>query len=210
MIVIGADETGKGPVIGPLVIAAVALDRRGESILKKIGIQDSKKYSSKKVLERHAHDIKKRSIDHGVEIVPAQVINKLHQVKINLNYAIALFYQNLLKDLIEKNKPEKIIVDDFGAKKILLDLLDFKDNLIIERKADENYIAVSSASVIAKHTHNLEMNKLREVYGDFGSGNPNDSKTIRWLEDYYRENRKWPPIVRTFWKTVEKIEKRMI
>ncbi len=209
MIVVGADETGKGPVIGPLVIAAVALDKKGESILKKVGIQDSKKYSSKKTLERHANNIKRRAIDYGVEIVPAQILNKLHQIEINLNYAIALFYQKLLKEAIERNDPEKIIIDDFGAKEILLSLLDF-ENLVIERKADENYIAVSSASVYAKYIHNLEMEKIRVKYGDFGSGTPNDIKTIKWLEDYYRENKKWPPIVRTFWKTIARVEKRLV
>ena len=41
-IIAGVDEAGRGPVIGPLVICAFAIEQEKEKELKKIGVKDSK------------------------------------------------------------------------------------------------------------------------------------------------------------------------
>lgn len=43
MKVLGIDEAGRGPVIGPLVVAGVMIPERKFSILRKMGVKDSKK-----------------------------------------------------------------------------------------------------------------------------------------------------------------------
>ena len=45
---IGIDEAGRGPVLGPLVMAAVAITLEQETALAAFGIRDSKKYGSGK------------------------------------------------------------------------------------------------------------------------------------------------------------------
>ena len=47
-IIAGIDEAGRGPVIGPMVIAGVSVDEKGEKALKELGVKDSKLLSPKK------------------------------------------------------------------------------------------------------------------------------------------------------------------
>ncbi len=42
----GVDEAGRGPVMGPLVVAAVYVD--DDTLLREIGVKDSKKLSPKR------------------------------------------------------------------------------------------------------------------------------------------------------------------
>ncbi|KUK00235.1 MAG: Ribonuclease HII, partial [Thermococcales archaeon 44_46] len=44
----GIDEAGRGPVIGPLVIAAVVVDESRIGELESLGVKDSKKLTPKK------------------------------------------------------------------------------------------------------------------------------------------------------------------
>ena len=45
---IGTDESGKGDYFGPLVIAAVWLDEETQTLLKELGVRDSKTLSDRK------------------------------------------------------------------------------------------------------------------------------------------------------------------
>src|SRR5262249_10237890 len=40
----GVDEAGRGPIIGPMAIAVVALDKRGAAALRRAGVADSKSF----------------------------------------------------------------------------------------------------------------------------------------------------------------------
>ena len=55
--------------------------------------------------------------------------------------------------------------------------------IICEHKADQNYVAVSAASIIAKSVREKEMDKLKKKYGDqIGSGYTSDPLTQKFLE----------------------------
>src|SRR5215210_6679280 len=45
-LTLGIDEAGRGPAIGPMVMAAVALDSRSAAILTRAGLCDSKTYGA--------------------------------------------------------------------------------------------------------------------------------------------------------------------
>jgi ribonuclease HII len=45
---LGIDEAGRGPVIGPLIIAGCLIDEKFEEELKNLGVKDSKKLTRKK------------------------------------------------------------------------------------------------------------------------------------------------------------------
>ncbi|MGQ0606734.1 MAG: ribonuclease HII, partial [Candidatus Nitrosotenuis sp.] len=47
MLVCGVDEAGRGSMLGPLVVAAVAIDKSKINTLIEIGVKDSKKLSAK-------------------------------------------------------------------------------------------------------------------------------------------------------------------
>jgi ribonuclease HII len=69
---------------------------------------------------------------------------------------------------------------------------------------------VSAGSVLARSQAINELDKIKAKYGDFGSGSTSDRRTIAWLKNYYRKNHSWPEeIVRTYWKTITKIEREL-
>ena len=47
MLVCGVDEAGRGSMIGPLVVAAITIEKSKIKKLSEIGVKDSKKLSPK-------------------------------------------------------------------------------------------------------------------------------------------------------------------
>ena len=41
-LTLGIDDAGRGPLIGPMILAGVLLDKNGEEVLKKNNVRDSK------------------------------------------------------------------------------------------------------------------------------------------------------------------------
>ena len=81
-IIAGVDEAGRGPVIGPLVICAFAIEQEKEKELKKIGVKDSKLLS-----ESQREGLFKKLIHLGkyeVEVIDAQELTELMNKKISL------------------------------------------------------------------------------------------------------------------------------
>ena len=71
---------------------------------------------------------------------------------------------------------------------------------IPEHRADEKYVIVGAASILAKVASDAQYEVFRKEYGDFGSGSPADPRTRR----YVWEHRHSPPsIIRTTWRTYQ-------
>jgi len=82
--------------------------------------------------------------------------------------------------------------------------------VIAKHKADLNYTIVGAASIIAKTRRDAELQKLRETYGDLGSGYPSDPNTIRFLENWVKAHKKLPPFARKSWATSKNVVNRII
>jgi len=215
-IVVGADEAGRGLVIGPMVIGVCAVDEEMSVKFRKFGIKDSKKYSTTNKLQAHADFIKKNALAWSVKILSAKVLNNFNRNGMSMDEAEAYAFFRGLEDIIKK-VPDitEYQVDNFQAKGKLHSLL--KENpkmkdikLIILPKADAKYISVGAGSILARDQSLKELAKIRTKYGNFGSGSTSDQKTITWLKNHYLQNRSWPnDIIRTYWKTITNIEKEL-
>ena len=202
-MICGVDEAGKGPVIGPLVVAAVSVDNAKD--IENLGIKDSKLLTPEKRKEL-ANLIKER-FSFAVEIIEAEKVDEYRrQNKLNeLN-------REAFERLISKLNPNVAYVDAadvnehrFG-KQIKEKLTNKNDTDVISmHKADSKIGVVAAASIIAKETRENEIRKLKEKIGDFGSGYPSDERTIKFLKSFYADNGKWPTGTRKSWKTVERI-----
>ena len=80
----GIDEAGRGPVIGPLVMCGVLVDKKDLTKLKKLGVKDSKLVPVKKREELY-HEILKVVKNYKVIKVSAQEIDQRTEVNLNLN-----------------------------------------------------------------------------------------------------------------------------
>jgi len=206
--VCGVDDAGRGPVIGPLVVAGIAVEERKIDGLRMLGVKDSKMLLAT-ARTRMSKEIPGLVDDyHVVEIAAAdldRIVNRAPKFqRLNLLEAKAM------AEVIEKLKPDVAYVDSSDTrterfKNNILDCLSFAPRIVSEHKADINYPVVSAASIIAKVHRDGRIDEIRQEYGEVGSGYAHDPITCRFLRDYYREHGDFPPIVGRSWKTLRTI-----
>ena len=201
----GIDEAGRGPMIGPLVVCGVLLDNELIKELKEIGIKDSKALTPKK-RENFAAEIRKLAIKIEIKSISAQQIDQSRKRGRTLNEIEV----DLFSAILEKLRPEiayldaaDVIAERFGNKVgERSGLLKESCKIISEHKADAKYTVVAAASIIAKTTRDKVIVKYHEVYGDFGSGYPSDSKTVDFVRNLVANGKDLPDIVRRSWESV--------
>lgn len=206
--VAGADEAGRGPVIGPLVIAGVVVGEDKVQELVGMGVRDSKRLSPKKREELFGRIMKVAEDVSVLELWPEEI----NSWGGTLNELEVEGFVRTLNSL--RVKPDVVYVDaaDVNEERFGTEIskgLKFKAKVIAEHGADAKFPVVSAASIVAKVVRDRGIEKLREEYGEIGSGYPSDPKTRKFLEDYLREHGDFPPIVRRKWKTLGKIRRKV-
>ncbi len=192
-MIIGIDDAGRGPLIGPMYLAGVLLTPEQEAILKQEGITDSKALAHSSRL-RMAAIIKKNCTKyHVVESTPAQ-IDKAVDGGVNLNTLEAQKTADIINELNDKDTQIKVVVDcpsvnTMAWRGTLLEYVHPRANLqvICEHKADANHISAAAGSILAKVAREEAVMSLKQQYGDFGSGYPADPKTKSFLENKGKE-----------------------
>jgi ribonuclease HII len=208
MLVAGIDEAGRGPCFGPMSLAITVFEKKQEPELKKIGVKDSKDLSAKK-RDLLFDEINNCAVEKHIINVDALEINDL-MAKENLNEIEAIKVADLI-NLLE-NKIDVVYIDSPDATKgkyegRIRQYLDeeHKDiNIVAENKADSKYVACGAASILAKVSRDRELEKIKEKFGDIGSGYPADPKTKKYLLEYVKREKKLPPFSRIFWSTCTK------
>ncbi len=129
-LIAGSDEAGRGPLAGPLVVAACILPKGYQHEL----INDSKKLTDKK--RRMLYEtIKKDALAYHIEVIDIETIDK-----INIYQASKLGMKICLEKL--SIKPEAALLDAMN-----LDM-DYPVESII--KGDEKSLSIAAASILAK------------------------------------------------------------
>ena len=198
----GIDEAGRGPVIGPLVIAGTLIEEAKLEKLKKIDVKDSKLLSIKKIHEL-APKIKRICKYEIIAIEPREIDDVLNSDSSNLNWLEA----EKAIEIIKKLKPDKVIVDspspNLRAYKDYLDsfLKDKKIDVIVIHKA-EKFEIVAAASILAKDRREKEMDKIKKKYGETGPGYMSNKITQKFLKENYKKH---PEIFRRSWIPYKKL-----
>jgi ribonuclease HII len=205
MKILGIDESGRGPVVGPMVMCGYLIDEKKLSLLRSTGVKDSKMLS---VEQREAMEPELRALacDMILLKISAKEIDKNKSVS-NLNKLEISKMQQMINLL----NPDKVIIDSPERntkrfkEKILNNIDNKKVHIIAENFADKNHQPVSAASVVAKVNRDAEIKKLHKKYGDFGTGYPHDEKTVKFLKDWIQKNKEFPDCVRNTWITAQEI-----
>lgn len=207
MLVAGVDEAGRGCVIGPLVVAGVAIKAENLPLLIELGVKDSKLLSAKKREEMYPEIIQITESYNIIKVLPNQ-IDKAVLSSRTLHKLNRLEAQTMAK-IIEALKPDEAYVDAadvlehrFGNH--IRECLTIKTKIIAQHKADRTFPVVSAASIIAKVERDKEITNLKVEYGDFGSGYLTDDKTMVFLKRLLVENGDYPDCVRKSWKPARK------
>jgi len=214
MLTLGIDDAGRGPVIGPMVLAGCLLDSKIEKELKKLGVKDSKQLTQKR-REFLSNKIKQKAETFEITLTSPSEIEQKNEQGIKLNELEAIKAAKIINKINKGYKKIKVIVDcpspnirkwtDFLKTKI-----NNLSNLEIscEHKADKNHVSVSAASILAKTVREKEMDKLRKKYGNHvGSGYPSDPLTLRFLEKHAHKHTK-DGIFRKTWETWKRVKRK--
>ncbi len=208
MIIAGIDEAGRGPIIGPMVMAVLAIDEKDEQKLASIGVKDSKLLSPmqrKKIF----HELQK--FEHKIIIkTPAEIDNAVNSASLNLNWLEAQTTAELLNSI----NAGKAFIDCPSTNvsaytNYLKKLLKDKSlKLVVEHKADEKYLVSGAASILAKVTRDDEIEKLKKkLNANFGSGYPSDPLTQNFVKDNF-DKKELKGIFRESWETFRKLAEK--
>ncbi len=205
--VLGIDEAGRGPVVGPLVICGVLLRKSKLDQLAGRGIKDSKLLSSSR---RQTLKEEIESLAEGVEMV---IISPSEIDSCNIG---DLELKGMVK-LINRFLPDQVFVDaltsrpDLYERKIRSLLFSkIRVELVVENRADKNYPIVGAASILAKVERDRRIRFLEKKYGALGSGYPSDPRTIDFLRNYFRVHGDFPRVVRRRWRTIQKLKEEKL
>ena len=209
-LIIGIDDSGRGPLIGDMVLAGVLLDKKSEESLKESGIKDSKLLSHPTRIKL-SEIIKKTVLSYCIiKATPQQIDFEVNEGK-NLNTLEAKKMAEVINRLNTKKDKIEVIVDCPSVNisawtKTLLSFIESPENLNIkcEHKADLNHLVVSAPSILAKVEREEVVSKLKKQYGDFGSGYPSDPKTKQFLKEHGKKF-KDSGIFRKSWQTWKKL-----
>jgi len=209
MYLMGIDDAGRGPILGPMYLAGVMIKEKDEKILKEIGAKDSKLLSHPERL-RMEKEIKNISRTYLTESLPSE-IDEAVDGGINLNTLEAKKTAEIINALNNKNEKIKVIVDCPSVNLVawrnkLLTFIEYQENLDLrcEHKADFNHVVVGAASILAKVAREEAVSKLKKEFGNIGSGYPADPVTIEFIKSSGKELEK-TGIVRTSWATWKKM-----
>ncbi len=207
--ILGVDEAGRGPVIGPMVICGVLARTEAVKTLVELGVRDSKELTPHRRMELRAKVVEAAEAAYLIEVSPREIDGAVRYKRLNRLEA------EKMAEIIEKLNPDVAYVDapsvSPGSFQTLLQrFLKTNVKIVAENYADKRYPIVSAASILAKTRRDEIVEGYRAVYGDFGSGYPSDEATVKFLETYYRTHGSFPDIVRLRWETGKEILKRIL
>lgn len=196
---LGIDEAGRGPVIGPMVIAGCVTNAAIDEKLQALGVKDSKMIAPKK-RDLLFEVVKKSVLSYEIIVVsPQDVDAALNNPDLNLNKLEALTSAKIINAIVEKYDGNFEVMIDSPTNtpkpyvKFVEKLVTKNIAIHAEIKADQNHIAVSAASILAKVTRDRLIESLeKEVIKKFGfveigSGYPSDPKTKAFLASYWNK-----------------------
>jgi len=206
-MIVGADEAGRGPVLGNMVLCGAMFEQHALDELKAAGVRDSKLISPRR-RETLAQIIVEKALSvEIVEFSPAEIDESRLVKKINLNELEAKTFAQI----IDRLEPKLAYLDSPDPNPKLFEervrrYLGSEPKLVVENFADRKYVAVAAASIIAKVRRDQRISELRKRYGDLGSGYSSDPRTIVFLKRWVREHGELPDFARKSWETAQRIE----
>lgn len=199
-LTLGIDEAGRGPAIGPMVMAAVAIDSKTAAALTRKGLRDSKSFGAGE--EAHAirvelaAEIRKRAIFVAtLEIEHDEIDRRVCKGELNA------LERECAGRLIEQAPTcDKIIAD---GKRMFAALAARYQQFISVDRAEEHHASVAAASVVAKVIRDERFNQIRRRYepelGPITGGGYANAATRKWVRAYVEKYGRLPDEARRSW-----------
>jgi len=196
--VFGVDEAGRGPVLGSMFAAAVAIDDPEDL---PDGIDDSKNLSP----ERREELAAAIRANETVTVSVAEVTTaRIDDPEMDMNTLTVAAHGEAISRIVSDG--ERGIVDACDtsesrfARRVAAEVGP-EIGIEAEHGADETYAIVGAASIVAKVERDAHVARLAEKHGAVGSGYPSDPTTREFLREYVETNGELPECARVSWQT---------
>lgn len=202
-VTLGIDEAGRGPVLGQMVLAAVALDTKAARKLTRAGLRDSKSYGAGKkarlIRQNLADEVREHALHVRVRVVDvAEIDRRVRRSELNL------LEREVADAMIASVPPVDRIVAD-GAR-LFSQLQSKHKHLEAYDNGEARHASVAAASVIAKTRRDELFARIQQRYapqfGGFGGGGYVNNATREFLRSYAKTHNCLPPEARRSWPYV--------
>ncbi|WP_083252407.1 ribonuclease HII [Haladaptatus sp. W1] len=194
----GVDEAGRGPVLGSMFAAAVAIDDPDDL---PDGIDDSKNLSP----ERREELAAALRADEAVAVGVAEITTtRIDDPETDMNTLTVAAHGEAISRIVSGG--ERGIVDACDtsesrfARRVAA-AVSPEITVEAEHGADETHAIVGAASIVAKVERDAHVARLAEQHGGVGSGYPSDPNTREFLREYVEAHGELPACARASWQT---------
>ncbi|GAX85577.1 hypothetical protein CEUSTIGMA_g12992.t1 [Chlamydomonas eustigma] len=210
--VLGIDEAGRGPVLGPMVYAAAYAPLSDD--LSKKEFNDSKQLTERKRETLFSNIHKDMRMGYVSEILSAQYLSTcmLSRCKVSLNKIAEDSTVKIIQKVLDNGvSVTHVYVDTVGDPDRYQQRLSQRFPSLVFTvcpKADALYPIVSAASIVAKVIRDrslVETQKMMSLEGELGTGYPHDATTVAWLKKNLHPVLGFPDLVRFSWETCARL-----
>lgn len=211
-MILGIDEAGRGPVLGPLVVAGVVLKPQAASALTRRGVVDSKDFGAgEEARERRselAAHVRRLAEDVQVQVFEHDEVDRYCD-------------QGLLNEL-ERVAAVRIIDQTPEVRRIIADgekvfggLSGRYPHLRAYDFGEQHHVAVAAASIVAKVTRDEHFARIAarydEEFGPIKGGGYVNAATASFLRRFHARYRRLPDETRRSfrWKVLLELEPRL-
>lgn len=210
-VILGIDEAGRGPVLGPLVVCGVALRPQAASALTRRGVSDSKDYGAGEEarvrrsalaahIERLAEDVHIEVFEHDEvdRYCDQGLLNELERIAATR--------------IIDRTAPVRKIIAD--GEKVFGGLRARYPHLRAKNFGEKHHVSVAAASIMAKVTRDARFSNIAarydEEFGPIRGGGYVNAATADFLRRYYARYGRFPDETRRSWgwKVLNELEPR--
>ncbi|RWS29745.1 ribonuclease H2 subunit A-like protein [Leptotrombidium deliense] len=220
--ILGIDEAGRGPVLGPMVYSVAYIPASMKGQMKEIGFADSKTLTEEKRTDlfENINSGKISNVQLGwiADVLsPVTISNSmLKRCKYNLNALSHDTAMGLISKVIESGvRVKEVYIDTVGPPEKYKAKVEEKFPQIkvtVAKKADSTYPIVSAASICAKVIRDKIVSEWKFPEGldhlktlEYGSGYPSDPTTKEFLKKAFEPVFGFPSFVRFSWSTIKTI-----
>lgn len=199
-LLLGIDEAGRGPVIGPLVVCGVWVRSRKERTLVDLGVRDSKSFGSSDAAREHRLALAARLLD-VVSNVSLLVVDAAEVDRWASRGKLNLLEQELARTIIEAGPAAAKIIAD--GERLFEPLSRRYTQLEARNKADVTSPVVAAASILAKVERDKRFAEIvapfQGTLGPIGGGGYVNQGTEAFVRDYFQRFGRPPPELRRSW-----------
>lgn len=187
---IGTDEVGTGDFFGSIVVAGCYVPRNKINELMHLGIKDSKELTDNKIMQLAPVLIKELIYSYSI-------LDNLHynyltsKYNYNMNQIKAIMHNSVINNLKKKtDEYELIVIDAFTTPEHYFNYIKSQEiiakDVLLEEKAENKYISVACASIIARYYFLKNLQGLSNVIGydlPKGAGKQVDAVILKLLQE---------------------------